>query len=554
MVPLSSIANDARLPGGGRRRRPSGEPPPLPRELNRVAIGWLVLFLFWAVVWSWVFLSDAPARWITERDLELMAPIVDHRVDWLTPTMQAINELLTSWITPVLGWVTIIVGLATRRIRHVLLLVASLSIVALLQAAVALEILRPRPLGITQIGDWAGPAQPSRPIALATTAMVCAGLTLLPAGQWRHAWFWASAVMLTASGFAQVYVGVDHPSDVLPAVTLGVATTLLLYRLVAPEQVFPITYHRSNAAHLDVSGPRGDAIRLALGRQLGVEVTEIERIGLAGSAGSTPLRIHCAAGPDLFGKLYARTHLRSDRSYKLGRALLYGRLEDEHHFTTVRRLIQHEDYMLHVLQRMDIDSLEPWGIVEITPDREYLLVGEFLEGAVEMGEADINVDTIDHGLEVVSLLWDAGLAHRDIKPANLMVRDDRVYLVDLSFAEVRPSPWRQAVDLANMMLVLGLGSTPELVYERALSKFSADDIAEAFAASRGVTIPSALRTALDRDGRDLLGCFRRLAPARPPVAIQRWSLRRVGLVLWFAAVGLILASIFFDYHRAIGLR
>jgi hypothetical protein len=124
----------------------------------------------------------------------------------------------------------------------------------------------------------------------------------------------------------------------------------------------------------------------------------------------------------------------------------------------------------------------------------------------------------------------------------------------LSFAEVRPSPWRQAVDLANMMLVLALGSTPELVYERALLQFSEDDIAEAFAASRGVTIPSALRAALDQDGRNLVDCFRRLAPTRRPVAIQRWSLRRVGLMLWFVAIGLILASIFVDYHRAIGLQ
>jgi tRNA A-37 threonylcarbamoyl transferase component Bud32 len=551
---MNTVVNDARVSGGGRRRRPSGEPPPLPRELNRVAIGWLILFLFWAVVWSWIFLSDAPAKWITERDLELMGPIVDHRAGWLTPTMQVFNELLTWWITPVLGWITIIVGLATRRIRHVLLLVAALSIVALLQGIVALEILRPRPLGITQIGDWTGPSQPSRPVALATTVMVCAGLTVMPAGRWRNVWFSASAVILAATGFAQVYVGVDHPSDLFPAVTVGVATSLLLYRLVAPEQVFPITYHGGKAAHLDVSGHRGEAIRLALARQLGVEVTAIERIGLAGSAGSTPLRLHCADGPDLFAKLYARTHLRSDRSYKLGRALLYGRLEDEHHFTTVRRLVQHEDYMLHVLQRVGIDSLEPLGIVEITPDREYLLVVEFLGDAIEIGDAEITVEIIDRGLEAVSRLWDGGLAHRDIKPANVMVRDDRVFLVDLSFAEVRPSPWRQAVDLANMMLVLALGSTPELVYERALLQFDEQDIAEAFAASRGVTIPSALRSALDRDGRDLIGCFRQLAPGRQPVAIQRWSLRRVGLLLWFAAVGLILTSIFFEYHRAIGLQ
>ena len=53
----------------------------------------------------------------------------------------------------------------------------------------------------------------------------------------------------------------------------------------------------------------------------------------------------------LFGKLYARTHLRSDRWYKLGRELLYGRLEDEKPFNTVRRLVQQEDYALRAVPR-----------------------------------------------------------------------------------------------------------------------------------------------------------------------------------------------------------
>ena len=66
-------------------------------------------------------------------------------------------------------------------------------------------------------------------------------------------------------------------------------------------------------------------------------------------------------------------------------------------------------------------------------------------------------------------LWDAGIAHRDIKPSNLLVRDGKVLLIDVAFAAVRPTPWRQAVDLANMMLTLALSSTAEVVYERALA-------------------------------------------------------------------------------------
>ena len=79
--------------------------------------------------------------------------------------------------------------------------------------------------------------------------------------------------------------------------------------------------------------------------QLGVAVVAVEPFGLAGSAGSTPLRIELRDGPSrrVFAKLYARSHLRADRWYKLGRTVIYGRLEDEAPFQSVRRLVQYED-------------------------------------------------------------------------------------------------------------------------------------------------------------------------------------------------------------------
>src|SRR3712207_7998983 len=80
-------------------------------------------------------------------------------------------------------------------------------------------------------------------------------------------------------------------------------------------------------------------------------------------------------------------------------------------------------------------------------------------------------------------MWELGVAHRDIKPANLLVRDGRLVVIDTAFAEVRPSPWRQAVDLANMMLVLGLRTDAERVYRRARLQFTDEEIAEAFAAT-----------------------------------------------------------------------
>ncbi|HKO85674.1 MAG TPA: RIO1 family regulatory kinase/ATPase, partial [Actinomycetota bacterium] len=261
---------------------------------------------------------------------------------------------------------------------------------------------------------------------------------------------------------------------------------------------------------------------------------EVKPFGLAGSAGSTPLRIKVAGDPPtiLFGKLYARSHLRSDRWYKLGRELLYGRLEDEKPFNAVRRLVQQEDYALHKLHAVGLPSPRPYGFVELTPDREYLLVTEFFDGAVELGDAEVDQGVIDDGLGIIRKLWDAGLAHRDIKPANLLVRDGKVLLIDVAFAEARPSPWRQAVDLANMLLCLALRSSPELVYQRALRQFTVEEITEAFAASRGLTMPSQLRHLIRAQGRDLHGEFLELLPTRPrPVSIQRWSVRRVGLAL-----------------------
>ena len=276
--------------------------------------------------------------------------------------------------------------------------------------------------------------------------------------------------MVALAGLGRVALGAEAPTDVLVGAAIGVAIPLALFRLFAPNEVFPISYRRGRAAHLDVTGARGAAIRRGLEDQLGLAVSEVKPFGLAGSAGSTPLRITVKGDPpsNLFGKLYARSHLRADRWYKLGRELLYGRLEDEKPFNTVRRLVQQEDYALRLCRDAGLPTPRPYGVVELTPEREYLLVTEFFAGAVELGEAEVDDQVIDDGLGIIRKLWEAGLAHRDIKPANLLVRDGRLLLIDVAFIELRPTPWRQAVDLANMMLCLALRSSPELVYQRAL--------------------------------------------------------------------------------------
>jgi hypothetical protein len=73
-----------------------------------------------------------------------------------------------------------------------------------------------------------------------------------------------------------------------------------------------------------------------------------------------------------------------------------------------------------------------------------------------------------------------------------------------------------------MMLVLALRTSPELVYQQALQLFSPGEIAEAFAATRGITVPSQLRAEIRKDGRDLVGACRRAVIKSSP---QRWQSR-----------------------------
>jgi serine/threonine protein kinase len=160
---------------------------------------------------------------------------------------------------------------------------------------------------------------------------------------------------------------------------------------------------------------------------------------------------------------------------------------------------------------------------------------------------------VDDALAIVRRLWDAGIAHRDIKPSNLLVRGDHAYLIDVAFAAVRPTPWRQAVDLANMMLTLALSSDADVVYERALRHFAPEDIAEAFAATRSVTVPTQLRSRVRADGRDLVGRFQELAPDRPPVPIQVWTVQRAVLTAWLLSLVALGAGLAVAYVQVAGL-
>jgi len=529
-APVQSRTRQPLLHAGA--RRPSGRPPPLPRQLGRSGRFWLLMggYLVATIIGVAVFhpLERPFEQWDTER----LRWIVALRTPWLTNVALLVNAIASRWTIRGLRWGTILALVVFRRWRHLAVFLGAILALEIIAYQLSVLILRPRPYGVTTLAGWSGFSMPDRPLASLAVSLIGVAYALIVPGSPRNAAKWAIGFVLVAAVFARVYLAVDQPTSAGFGAVLGVAVGLTAFRWFTPNDVFPVSYSRGKTAHLDVGGRRGEAIVGAVRDQLGLDVIEAKPVGLEGSGGSTPLRLRVAAsGGDperyVFAKLYAANHVRADRWYKLGRTILYGALEDETPFQSVRRFVEYEDYTLRLMYDAGLPAPRPFGIVEITPEREYMIVMEFFDDAVEIGDAEIDDVVIDEGLRLIREMWDMGLAHRDIKPANLMVKDGELKLIDVFFVQVRPSPWRQAVDLGNMMLVLALRTDAERVYRRALAFFSPDEIGEAFAATRGVASPTQVRAFMKRDGRDLLAEFRRLAPEHAPVAIQRWSIRRV---------------------------
>ena len=526
---LAAVAPGPAGSPAARRRRPTGAPPPLPHPVSRTTAAWLAAV---AVVLAGAIVISARApslRLDDQANAAVLRLFARARTPWLTDVAHGIVAAGSGWGATLVGLSAVALTVVFRRWRHLLVFVCSLFFLELAMQVINDGLKRPRPYGVPIIAGWGGYSAPALSVGILSLFLMGITYCLVVPGRPRSQAKAASAVIVTMLCLAYLYLAVDHVDDVLLGAVLGVTIPVAAFRFFTPNEAFPVSYRRGNTAHVDVTGRRGEAIRQGVRDQLGFTVTDITPVGLESSAGSTPLRLRVEGSPEeyLFAKLYTKGHVRADRWYKLWRTILYGSLEDEHPFQSVRRLAEYEDYALRLLQDVGIAVARPYGIVEITPEREYLVATEFFDGAVEIGDAEVDEQLIGQGLRLIRRLWDAGIAHRDIKPGNLMVRSGQLLLIDVMFVQVRPSPWRQAVDLGNMMLVLAVRTSPALVYRHALRYFTEAELAEAFAATRGVASPTQLRAFMKRDPRDLLAEFRTLAPQRRPIVLQRWSARRV---------------------------
>jgi tRNA A-37 threonylcarbamoyl transferase component Bud32 len=518
--------------GAGRPRRPSGASRYRSLPITRAVRAWTAVLAASAVGTVLLLLGTelpGPLRAADDAAYSLRVAPDSDTWDVLVWAREVLDGGRAGYR---LLWVPTVLLLAwLARWRHLALYVGIMSLVAAASRLAGSDAALARAVRSSVTGSAADVVIPAWPIVVVSAVATATLHVLAPAGRARRAGWLAVVVAVSAVVLARLALGLDTVFAAAVSAALGCSATALAFALLAPECEVPVTYRRQVAAHLRLDEARRSRVLAALRDQLGLDVKDLAPYRLDGSAGSTPCRLHLAAGPveHLFGKLYSTSHLRSDRRYKLARVLLYGRLEDEAPFSSVRRLVEHEDYMLRLLRDNGVRVPEPLGVVEVAAGREYMLVTELVPDAVELLQAELTDEVVDDALRQVRGLWRAGVAHRDIKPSNVLVRGSRVYLVDVSFGELRPSGWRQAVDLGNMLLSLALTVEAPRVLRRARLAFSEDELAEAVAASGSVTIPRQLRKRVRADGRDLLRELRAALPPHPPLAIQRWSVRRVAL-------------------------
>jgi hypothetical protein len=529
------------------RRRPSGEPPPLPREDRWTRWIWVLA----AVLLLGVALSVliATTGVVESADQSVLSWFAEARSPGLTDAADLVVLLTTFAAVMTLRIATVVVLVVYRRFRQLVVFLATLVVTDwLVVRLLAVELPRPTVPVLVEVDAYAFPSKAISTLAITMAAM---SFVLVGRGRWRNRLRAGFTVALALVVLAELYLAGDYLSGMVYALLLAPCVADVAFRWLVPEEGFPISYRkRGSAAHLDLGGERGAAIVRAMADQLGLTVTEVKEFGLEGSGGSSPLRMTLEDGSRVFGKIYSTSHERADRWYRFGRTILYGQLEDETAIGSVRRLAAYEDYALRLLADNRIRVARTYGLVELTPNQEYMLVTEFFENARNLGDSEVDDTVIDEGLAMVRAFWNIGVAHRDIKPANLLVKDGHLQLVDVSGLEVRPSPWRQAVDLSNMLLVLALRTDPERVYKRATTVFTPDEIAEACASAVGLTIPTELQAKMKADGRPLLERFRQLAPPRDRVSIQRWSAQRLLLTAGAALGTLLLVGLFVDSLRA----
>ncbi len=185
VLPELGVRREVRIVGirvAGRRRRPSGEKAPLPRELRMVGRLWLLGGIAMVALWISLFAFPESTNWWTDRDNSILEQFVDVRTSTLTSLADAVAVLGSSWFLRVLRIGTLLALLSVRRLRHFFAVLLAIILVQVTVDNLQDFIGRPRPF-VPIIGDWNGAAHPSGPVARLGVTVAAMAYTLVPKGR-----------------------------------------------------------------------------------------------------------------------------------------------------------------------------------------------------------------------------------------------------------------------------------------------------------------------------------------------------------------------------------
>ena len=240
-----------------RHRRPTGAPPPLPHPVSVTTRAWLVLAV---VVLAGVIVISvrAPSLRLDDQvNAAVLRLFARARTPWLTDVANGISAVGSGWGATVVGLSAVVLTMAFRRWRHLLVFLCSLFLLELAIQLIDSGLTRPRPYGVPIIAGWAGYSAPALSVAVLTFFLMGIAYCLVVPGRPRSYAKAAIAVIVTVFCLACLYLAVDHVDDLLLGVALGVAIPVSAFRFFTPNEVFPVAYRRGNTAHVDVTGRAG---------------------------------------------------------------------------------------------------------------------------------------------------------------------------------------------------------------------------------------------------------------------------------------------------------
>jgi membrane-associated phospholipid phosphatase len=257
---------------GGRRRRPTGAAPPLPRSLGRTGKRWTAALVVAVLAILLCLVSADARRLVDQADAAVLRFLATFRTPWLTSLARGLDRVATGWWMTFFALGVVVAQIVFRRWRHLFTFLAAILVTELVGVVLYQGFSRPRPYDVVIIGRWAGFSSPSPPAVIVSAVLVAVLYSLVPAGQARNRAKWVAGGVLAVIFGARLYLAVEHPFDVAVGLIIGTAFPLAAFRLFTPNEYVPVAYGRGKTAHLDVGGRRGEAIIRAVQDQLGLTV------------------------------------------------------------------------------------------------------------------------------------------------------------------------------------------------------------------------------------------------------------------------------------------